>query len=205
MIPSDAWRGRALCAGMPTEVFFQPEPQGRGDRKNAPDPHAKARAICERCPVIAECLTWAMERGEYGWWGGTTEMQRAALKRKHQRSQQRDDYGRSYAISPLEDARRMAVYERGLSDVEAAGELGIHRATWRSWRIVNNLRAHKPAGSPFPGRPLPDWVNELRDSLYQSGLTDEQIAEGAKCSVSAVKHWRQKRGLPVNNRAKVTA
>lgn len=189
------WRDRALCAGMPTDVFFQPEPQGRGDRKNGPDPHAEARAVCAACPVINECLTWAMENNEYGFLGGMTERERAALKRKQQRGQQRDSSGRSFMLTPLEFERRMDAYGRGLSDNEASAELGIDRSTWRSWRIGNTLPANKPNPRAVP---LPAWVHELRMSLYKSGLTDREIATGAKCSTDAVKNWRAKRGLPRN-------
>lgn len=39
-------------------------------------------AICEGCPVQAQCLKYAMDNNEYGVWGGTTERQRARI-RKH--------------------------------------------------------------------------------------------------------------------------
>lgn len=205
MIPSDAWRERALCAGMPTEVFFQAEPIGNYSvDTERPDPHAEARAVCAACPVITECLTWAIEHNEYGFLGGKTELERAALKRKGQRSrQQRDDNGRSYAITPLEDARRMAAYEQGMSDGEASQALHLHRATFRAWRIVKGLPIHKPR---FISSPLPPRVEELRRSLYDSGLTDQQIAAGANCTDQAIKRWRSRRGLPVNQqRQQVTA
>lgn len=45
------WRQRAACRGM-TGVFF-PE---RGDDADQTD----ARAICQTCPVVAECLDYAL-------------------------------------------------------------------------------------------------------------------------------------------------
>ena len=42
---SFAWMGAAACAGAPTDAFF-PE---RGSS------YATGKAICARCPVIAEC------------------------------------------------------------------------------------------------------------------------------------------------------
>lgn len=42
---------------------------------------SEALSYCHGCPVLATCLAWACERGEEGVWGGTTTMQRRALRR----------------------------------------------------------------------------------------------------------------------------
>lgn len=43
-----------------------------------------AKAICQRCPVIAECLADALDnRTEFGVWGGMTERERRAMLRRH--------------------------------------------------------------------------------------------------------------------------
>jgi transposase len=96
----------------------------------------------------------------------------------------------------------MAVHARGLSDNEASAELDIHRSTWRAWRINQGLKQHNPDRR---AQPLPEWVNELRMSLYLSGLTDRQIAEGAKCTTDAVKNWRVKRGLKRNTQQEMVS
>ena len=63
------WRDLAACAGQ-QELFFD----GRRE--------AKARAICARCPVRAQCLEYALSgagtwRGiATGIWGGTTPQER---------------------------------------------------------------------------------------------------------------------------------
>ena len=56
----------AACAETETDLFFSDEPAEI----------QKALAICERCPVRAKCLADALEREEYGIWGGTTEAER---------------------------------------------------------------------------------------------------------------------------------
>ena len=39
----------------------------------------QAKAICQSCPVITECATWALKTREpYGVWGGLSEDDRAA-------------------------------------------------------------------------------------------------------------------------------
>lgn len=42
-----------------------------------------AKRICRGCPVMAECLQWALEHDEQeGVWGGLDPNERAALRRK---------------------------------------------------------------------------------------------------------------------------
>lgn len=38
----------------------------------------EARALCRRCPVLVACRDWARTQGEYGFWGGESEEERAA-------------------------------------------------------------------------------------------------------------------------------
>jgi WhiB family redox-sensing transcriptional regulator len=41
---------------------------------------AAAKAVCDRCPVTTECLTWALKHATDGIWGGLTVDERRALK-----------------------------------------------------------------------------------------------------------------------------
>lgn len=63
----------------------------RGPRAVLPDRHLRAallqteqaKAVCRRCPVREQCLEWALETGQsIGVWGGTSETERRALKRR---------------------------------------------------------------------------------------------------------------------------
>lgn len=46
-----------------------------------------AKANCRVCPVLAECLKGALERGEqWGVWGGMTVAERKTFRRKQLRS-----------------------------------------------------------------------------------------------------------------------
>lgn len=60
--------GRAACAGVDPNTFF-PEPGGNTTA-------ARAKAICDNCPVRAACLQWAKAEKEEGIWGGTTQEER---------------------------------------------------------------------------------------------------------------------------------
>lgn len=60
------WRHRGSCRDVDPELFF-PAPK---DRRAL----AAARSVCATCPVIAECLKWALDNGQIdGVWGGLSE------------------------------------------------------------------------------------------------------------------------------------
>lgn len=62
----------ASCASADPEAWF-PEKGGST---------WAAKRICKECPVIAECLTWALEHDERdGVWGGLSQQERARLKK----------------------------------------------------------------------------------------------------------------------------
>lgn len=63
----------AECAGEDPELFFPDDAQ-------ASESTARAKAVCARCPVRAECLKWAIDnRQTHGIWGGLDESERAAV------------------------------------------------------------------------------------------------------------------------------
>ncbi|MFP3881411.1 MAG: WhiB family transcriptional regulator [Actinomycetota bacterium] len=71
------WRVRAACSGYPNSLFF---PTAEGLDEGAIE---KAKAICAICPVIDECLQYALETNQRsGIWGGTSEKERKSLRRK---------------------------------------------------------------------------------------------------------------------------
>lgn len=41
--------------------------------------------LCERCPSRDDCLKWAMDNNEYGFWAGTSRFQRLQLDRQRHR------------------------------------------------------------------------------------------------------------------------
>jgi WhiB family redox-sensing transcriptional regulator len=72
------WRHRAACRDEAPEQFF-PAAE-RGPVRDAEI--AQAKAVCQRCPVVTECLTHALAREDFGVWGGLDEHERRALKRQ---------------------------------------------------------------------------------------------------------------------------
>lgn len=64
------WRDDAICAtsGYPDEWHLE---------------HYSAKKLCHGCPVISECLTYALDTDqEWGIWGGMTSKERRTLKRR---------------------------------------------------------------------------------------------------------------------------
>jgi WhiB family redox-sensing transcriptional regulator len=69
-----AWQLKGACRQADPTVFFHPEGE-RGPTRLARD--LAAKAVCARCPVIAECAMHALQvREPYGVWGGLTEDER---------------------------------------------------------------------------------------------------------------------------------
>jgi WhiB family redox-sensing transcriptional regulator len=75
------WRHKAECRKEDPELFF---PVGTSGPALAQI--VKAKAVCRRCPVSQECLAWALASGQDGIWGGLTEDERRALRRRNVRT-----------------------------------------------------------------------------------------------------------------------
>jgi WhiB family redox-sensing transcriptional regulator len=71
------WRHLAACRDEDPELFFPIGTTGPAVRQVE-----DAKAVCRRCDVIDDCLSWALESGQdAGVWGGLAEEERFALKR----------------------------------------------------------------------------------------------------------------------------
>jgi WhiB family redox-sensing transcriptional regulator len=77
------WRSVAACRSADPELFFPISGSGPA-REQA----AEAKAICAICRARRECLAFALRTGQlHGIWGGTTEDERAAARRRTARKQ----------------------------------------------------------------------------------------------------------------------
>lgn len=71
------WRQSAACFGTDSDLFFL--------ERGASSRHAKA--ICAECPVVDECLDYAMNTyslTDVGIFGGLTARERLTLRRRRQ-------------------------------------------------------------------------------------------------------------------------
>ena len=75
---SEKWEVDAACLDYDPELFFPQAGNIRGSRR--------AKAVCETCPVIDQCLNLAVQLGSEleGIWGGTTRYDRYLLRRGEQ-------------------------------------------------------------------------------------------------------------------------
>jgi WhiB family transcriptional regulator, redox-sensing transcriptional regulator len=71
------WQLAAACRGMDIATFYHPRAERNPSRERR---IATAKAICNACPAINECLAHALRVQEpYGIWGGVSEDERAAM------------------------------------------------------------------------------------------------------------------------------
>jgi WhiB family redox-sensing transcriptional regulator len=71
------WQRLGACRGRDSVQFFHPDGEQSGRRAGL---EARAKAVCARCPVRAECAAHALAvRERYGVWGGFSESERLRL------------------------------------------------------------------------------------------------------------------------------
>ena len=70
--PPEPWMADAVCASTDAELFF-PEKGGTPQL---------AKRVCAGCPVREKCLAFALEHGDLGVWGGTTERERRLIRKE---------------------------------------------------------------------------------------------------------------------------
>ena len=79
------WRHQSACRDEDPELFFPV-----GNTGPAITQIEEAKKVCNRCIVKDACLAWALESGQdAGVWGGLSEDERRALKRRAARNRAR--------------------------------------------------------------------------------------------------------------------
>ncbi|MFE0731703.1 WhiB family transcriptional regulator [Streptomyces antibioticus] len=74
----DNWRESAECRHEDPDLFFPIGTSGPALLQTE-----QAKAVCRRCPVREACLERAMNTDQtLGVWGGTSESERRAIKRR---------------------------------------------------------------------------------------------------------------------------
>jgi WhiB family redox-sensing transcriptional regulator len=79
------WRHQSACRDEDPELFFPV-----GNTGPAITQIEEAKKVCMRCSVKEQCLAWALESGQdAGVWGGLSEDERRAMKRRAARNRAR--------------------------------------------------------------------------------------------------------------------
>ena len=74
------WQAQAACRGRDTADFYHPDNE-RGPSRSRRERNAKQ--VCSGCPVVRQCLRWALSAREpYGVWGGLSTEERELLLRR---------------------------------------------------------------------------------------------------------------------------
>ncbi len=78
-LPTEEWMERARCRDHDPDLFFPLPGPGMAPAM------AAAKSICAMCPVVGECLDYAMAEVEIiGVWGGTSARERVKMRRERQ-------------------------------------------------------------------------------------------------------------------------
>ncbi len=79
------WRERAECLNHDPELFFP-----IGESRSYQLQIERAIEVCKSCPVVEECMTFAVETKQtHGVWGGTSEKGLDAIRRRAARNKQK--------------------------------------------------------------------------------------------------------------------
>lgn len=71
------WQLQGACREEDPELFFHPEGERGPSRRNR---ESAAKAVCARCPVVAECARHSLTvREPYGVWGALSEDDRELI------------------------------------------------------------------------------------------------------------------------------
>ena len=75
-VAEPGWRSRSACRGLPSDLFVSGEMM-------RPEEEAAAKRVCGGCPVVDDCLTYAIVNNiRFGVWGGLTGEERRPLRRR---------------------------------------------------------------------------------------------------------------------------
>ena len=75
LLDLESWREGGICFDR-SDVSFFPSPD---DRPGI----IRAKALCASCPVVDDCLAFALETNQIdGIWGGTTPAERVKFRRR---------------------------------------------------------------------------------------------------------------------------
>ena len=116
------WRHVAACREVDPELFFP-----IGNSGPALLQIEEAKQVCRRCAVVEECLRWAIDSGQdAGVWGGLSEDERRALKRRTVRLRAGPASSRS-----SERPRRLHRAVAGIARPFAIGAISVSRPAGR--------------------------------------------------------------------------
>lgn len=73
------WDGSEKCTQVQPEFFYEVSTRSGGDREQV----EYLRKVCDGCPRLIECFTYAINHEYYGFWAGMTETERFNYRKRH--------------------------------------------------------------------------------------------------------------------------
>lgn len=132
--PDRDWRTFGACRDEDADLFY---PAGTSAQHQPQI--ARAKDVCHACPVMQQCLTWALQTGEpYGIFGGKDEDERRRLLgRRKRRVAAPKRYSEPVWSQIVRDRRPeyQALVAQGLSEAEIAREMDT---TVQTVRLARN-------------------------------------------------------------------
>lgn len=123
------FRHRAICRDEDPDLFFPVGTSGPALLQIA-----EAKTVCRRCPVVSECLSWALDSGQdAGVWGGMSEDERRALKRRNGRTYAQTEEGAPRTVAEKRVATALDLLKHGASAAEVAQQVKVTPDTVRRW------------------------------------------------------------------------
>lgn len=127
----------ARCAGysyrpaVNADLFFPDNANHLGKR---------AREMCQACPIISDCLEWALQHERHGYWAGTHPEQRDDIRRR-----------RNITLTPIATPNQCGTvkgYEQHRRNNEQACRSCIDAENRRNWERRRSAYAAKPKKFP---------------------------------------------------------
>ncbi len=85
-VPLFVLKDDPACAQTDPEIFFPLDIEmGFGKFTVKYQSLEAAKKVCQECPLIKDCLEYALKNHELGVWGGTTERERYLMRRRNSR------------------------------------------------------------------------------------------------------------------------
>jgi len=151
------WRHKAECRTEDPELFFPV-----GNSGPALLQISEAKAVCRRCPVASQCLTWALESGQdAGIWGGMSEDERRSLKRRTPRKADVDAKARPRDNSELSTDVELYIagsLRRPSDAVRLAAVRHLLALGWSKLQIGRTLRINGSVAKEFYARVAAEQV-----------------------------------------------
>jgi len=135
------------CRGEDPTLFVGPDGEERADREFR---EQEAKSICGYCPLIAECLDWALANREYGVWGRTNEEDRKAIRTGRTMADPSKITDQSKRRIERE-RQAWALQEDGLNVDEISELIGVRPATvYEYLRSQGRVRDQSGEANPIP-------------------------------------------------------